>query len=441
MKKLLLVLSMAGAIRTTYSQQNMTNKLDELLTATANAHRYNGSVLVSMNGKILLQKGYGWKNKQDSLLNDTATIYQIASATKQFTATLILKLAELKKLSLNDKVSRFYPAFRKGDSITIENLLTHTSGIDDQLYSDPSKPLPPQQEVLTTIENNRLAFVPGTQFMYSNKGYQLLGYIIQRVTGMSYYQAVRKYIFTPLKMTHSGFDFFHLANKDKASGYYYMSDTTCPPAPIIDSSASFSAGSIYSTVGDLYKWLEGINSYRIISKASLGKAYTPSADPHYGYGRQIDTFFNRRVISHGGDIWGFKSKIASIPEDDVCIVLLENKEEGDNYILQKIIAILYGQPYQLPAKNEIVLGREILEKYTGSYEMQPGVIIEVTLENTHLIATAGNRNELYTLRRNFFILDDGYNHLQIEFGADENGAIINLSFLKKGKKIICKKIR
>ncbi|MEC5144875.1 serine hydrolase [Chitinophaga sp. 212800010-3] len=443
MKKILSVLLMTVTIQTVYSQKTTTEKMDELLRASTNAYRFNGSALVSKQGKILLEKGYGWKNIQDSLLNDNATIYQIASVTKQFTSAIIFKMIDLKKISLNDRISRFYPDFLKGDSISIENLLTHTSGINDQLCGSPTAPLQGERALLDSIQKSSLAFSPGTQFMYSNKGYQLLGYIIQRVSGMTYYETVRKYIFTPLNMTSSGFDFVHLANNNKATGYYYLSDTAKHPASIIDSSASFSAGSIYSTAGDLYKWLDGIGTYKIITKTSLEKACTPFVNPHYGYGWTIDTLFNKRVISHGGDIWGFNSLVASIPEDDIHIVLLENAEDIDDthHILKKIVAILYNQPYHLPAKNEVRLSREILNKYIGSYEMQPGMAIKVELENGHLTATGGRKQELYSLKENVFNLDDGYNQTEIQFGVDESGIISDLSFYKNGKKIICKKIR
>jgi CubicO group peptidase (beta-lactamase class C family) len=448
MRKILLLVLAAGSLLPLPAQQSTVQKLDELMKATTEVYKFNGSVLVSKNGQVLLYKGYGRKNISDSTWNDSATVYQIASVTKQFTSAVIFKLIELKKFSLTDPVSRFYPDWRKGDSITIENLLTHTSGIDDQRYNGPDKPMEEEDTLVAALGKNPLLFTPGTQFRYSNKGYQLLGYIIQRVSGMTYYEAVRHYIFEPLDMTRSGFDFVHLTSKDKAAGYYYFSDSVCPKAPIIDSATSFSAGAIYSTMGDLYKWLTGVSSYRIIGRPSLEKAWTPLVNPHYGYGWQIDTFFNKRVVYHGGDIWGFKSNIAMIPEDNIMIVLLENTEAPPPIgIIKKITAILYDQPYPLPARNMIRPDRNIMEKYAGMYEMPPnkgkpnGLIIKMTVENGHLISTTDRREEMYVQKENFFILDNGDSQLAIEFEMDAEGKVTDLSFYKQGEKIICKKIR
>ena len=311
-----------------FSQDSTRYKIDELLKAYQQLGKFNGSVLVAEQGKILLEKGYGFKNFSDSSLNDPNTIFQIASVTKQFTATVILKLIELKKLALTDKLSKFYPDFPKGDSITIENLLTHTSGITDHFNDSNLKPSNPVSEeiIQSTIKNYGLDFSPGSSWQYTNKGYQLLGYIIQKVSKMTYFEAVRKYIFTPLKMTWSGFDFNHLISNEKATGYWsYPENAMSASADIIDSNASFSAGSIYSTVRDLYKWHEGLQNYEIVPRTLLEKAYTPQKNK-YGFGLFIDSISNKRVISHSGDIFGFKSDIERVPADDVCIVLLTKVE-------------------------------------------------------------------------------------------------------------------
>ena len=427
-----------------FAQDSTTKKLDALITAYANIGRFNGSALVAQHGKILLQKGYGLKNANDNSLNDANTKFQIASVTKTFTSTVVLKLVELNKMALTDKLSKYYKGFPYGDSITIENLLTHTSGITDHYNNSTSTPSAETDEgkLLASIQKNGLDFSPGTNWQYSNKGYQLLGYIIQKVSNMTYYEAVRKYIFIPLQMNSSAFDFIHLDSKEKATGYWsYPGNAAAEGATIIDSSAPFAAGAIYSTVEDLYKWHEGLQTYKIVSKASLDKAYTPFKN-NYGYGWMIDSLFGKRIIHHSGDIWGFKSDIARITEDDACIVLLNNIEDPDlGIITKKIFAILYNQPYKLPAKSEIKLSDEILKKYVGSYEMQPGMIIELTLESGRLMATTDHKEELYAQKKDHFIAESGDNQIEIEFVPDATGKIDNLFFYKKDQKIICRKIK
>jgi CubicO group peptidase (beta-lactamase class C family) len=444
MKILLAILLTSGITQSVLSQETTSQKLNELLQAYHNLGKLNGSVLIAQHGKIMLEKGYGFKNFKDSTLNNPNTIYQIASVTKQFTSTVILKLVELKKLSLTDKLSKYFPDFPKGDSITIENLLTHTSGISDHLNDSglmPSNAIN-EEKLLASIKKNGLDFTPGSGWQYSNKGYQLLGYIIQNVSKMTYFDAVKKYIFIPLKMNSSAFDFIHLASSDKATGYWsFPENPTIKGSTIIDSSAPFAAGAIYSTVGDLYKWHEGLQEYKIVSKASLDKAYIPCKN-NYGYGWMIDSLFNKRIIHHSGDIWGFKSDIERITEDDVCIVLLNNIEDPDlGVITKKLFAILYHQPYKLPAKNEIKLSDEVLKNYVGAYEMQPGMLVELTLESGRLMATTDHKEELYAQKKNHFIADEGDEQMEIEFGIDGTGKIENLFFYKNGQKIVCKKIK
>jgi CubicO group peptidase (beta-lactamase class C family) len=426
------------------SQDSTKYKIDELLTAYQQLGKFNGSVLVAKNEGILLEKGYGFRNFKDGRLNDPNTIFQIASVTKQFTAVTILKLVELKKLALTDKLNKFYPDFPKGDSITIENLLTHTSGISDHFNdSDLKASSPVTEEIIqATVKKFGLDFSPGSDWHYSNKGYHLLGFIIEKVTGMTYYESVRKYIFKPLKMNSSGFDFSHLISNEKATGYWsYPDNTMTKSADIVDSNASFAAGSIYSTVGDLYKWHQGLQHFKIVSEALLEKAYTPHKN-NYGFGLFIDSSFNKRVISHSGDIFGFKSDIERVPANGVCIVLLSNVEEPDLvFISKKILAIIYRELYDLPAKNKIKLDPEKLKQYTGSYEIHPGQSVELSLKNGHLMVTTDQKQELYAQHDNDFIADDGTHQIEIQFEKNPAGQVADLYFYMGGQKVICKKIK
>jgi CubicO group peptidase (beta-lactamase class C family) len=356
MKGILSIILTLSFSLTLFSQETTGEKIDQLIKGYTEAG-------------ILLEKGFGYKNFRDSTLNDSSTIFQIASVTKQFTSTVILKLVELKKVALTDKLNKYYPDFPKGNIITIENLLTHTSGIFDWTNSINFSPTN-EQTLLGFLKTKALDFSPGTRWSYSNSNYSLLGYIIQKVTGMSYENAVRKYIFIPLKMTQSGFDFKNLVCKEKATGYSTFSDSSKIEGTLYDSVGPYAAGEIYSTVGDLYKWHKGLQSYQIINKASLERAYTPLKN-HYGFGWIVDSLFSRRITSHSGDISGFNSNLARITEDNVFIILLNNKEgSGLETLTKNIFAILYNQPYSIPVKiHPIKLSEEILKKYFGTYEV------------------------------------------------------------------------
>src|SRR5450755_3790732 len=207
---------------------SISQKLDEYFNSANAVNKFNRAALISENGKILLEKGYGLKNASAGLINDTNTLFQIGSITKSFTAITILKLQEEGKLSVYDKLNKFFPDFPKGDKITIQNLRTHTSGLHnytDIIGEEDSAivcyPIA-KERVLESFEHNGLLFKPGTKFEYNNSGYFLLGMIIEKVTGKQYETVVREIIFNPLRMTQSGFDHKKVESINKAQGHIIL---------------------------------------------------------------------------------------------------------------------------------------------------------------------------------------------------------------------------
>lgn len=413
--------------------QPVNKQIGKLVKAYAELGKFNGSILVAVKGNIVFQKGYGYKDVKKKTLNDANTVYQIASVTKSFTAALILKLVELNRLSLTDTVSKFYPSFPNGDNITIKQLLSHTSGIPDSEGSE-------EAEFIAMMSQRPVYFSPGTDWRYSNSGYILLGYISQKVTGISYYDAIRAYLFQPLQMTHSGFDFIGLSSPDKATGYweYPQSDTTSA-ATLIDYSSPRAAGAIYSTVGDLYRWHQGLQMGKVVGLPLLEQAYRPVKN-NYGYGWIIDSVAQTRLVWHSGDIWGFKSELARVPADDICIIMLNNIEEVDLHIItRKILAILHHQTYQLPARSKVHLSARVLQDYVGDYQMRPGEWIKVRVEQNHLMATTNRKEELYAQEKDIFLVDDGKKQLRVVFSRDATGLVTNLSFTVNGQTMLCPK--
>jgi CubicO group peptidase (beta-lactamase class C family) len=429
------------------AQDNTSQILDKLVSAYAGLGKFNGSVLVAREGKILLQKGYGIKNAAEQSVNDEHSIFQIASITKSFTATVILKLVELKKLSLADKLSKYYSGFPNGDSITIEHLLRHTSGVHNFTETDTSILETDEKRMIPFLRSLRPDFVPGAKMRYSNSGYVLLGYIIQKASGMTYWKAVRKYIFEPLKMNYSGFDFAHLAKKEKATGYATAQDA----AIITDSTVPSAAGAIYSTVSDLYKFHRGLQSFTIVPKAIMEKAYQPGSGYKYGFGWTIDSLYGHRIISHSGSIAGFGSNFARVIEDDICIVLLSN-HNGSTFdvmnITGKLLAILYSQPYSIPVKRvAVLLSEEQLKKYTGSYELKERDLkIEIFVDNGRLIAQPsrdgqpGPTSIMIPQDENRFY-DELDNETEANFVTDESGKVTGFNLIQRGTPRFCKKIK
>src|SRR5690606_361973 len=195
-----------------------------------------------------------------------------------------------------------------------------------------------------------------------NSGYLLLGYIIEDVTGLTYQQAVRHYIFIPLQMKNSGFDYTQLKNQKKATGYFQLVDEMNTQAPSIDSTISFASGSIFSTTADLYKFQQGMQSNSILSKSTLETAST-SFKNNYGYGFEIDSVAGKRIIGHSGSIHGFVSNLVWVPGENTVVILLNNVTSPHlGKITNNIISLLYDQPYEVPVpKTAITLPEKKLE--------------------------------------------------------------------------------
>src|SRR6185369_14222828 len=240
--------------------QSKANKIDDLMSLYHKYGQFNGSVLVADNGQVVYKKGVGLANMEWNISNAPDTKFRLGSITKQFTATVILQLVEQGKIKLDGKITDYLPDYRPdtGARVTIHNLLTHTSGIPSytslpgflqNVSRNPFK----VDEFIKKYASGDLEFEPGTKFVYDNSGYFLLGAIIEKVTGKPYEQVLKENIFDPVGMKNTGYDHWQTILAKRATGY-----TNTPrgyeTAAYLDMSIPYAAGSIYSTVEDLYLW-------------------------------------------------------------------------------------------------------------------------------------------------------------------------------------------
>jgi CubicO group peptidase (beta-lactamase class C family) len=431
---------------------SIPQKLDEYLVSAHKFYKFNGSVLIAEKGKILLQKSYGYNNFATKSPNDSNSIFQIGSVTKQFTSTVILKLQEEGKLSIQDKLSKYFPEFKYSNTITLENLLTHTSGIynytndiDDNDSAIVCNPVN-KQLALDIMFKHSLDFKPGTQFAYDNSGYYLLGLIIEKVTGKSYEENIRDIIFTPLQMTHSLFDFKDSKDPNIAIGYKILNDSEQLIAQRWDSTVTYAAGGIFSTTGDMYKWMKAFANKEILSADSWKAALSPHLE-HYGYGWFIDSLFGKKSISHGGGLPGFMADVTFYPDEDVIIILLNNEGyfgEGLTEINANLSAILFHKPYELMHNRpEIKLADSVLKRYVGEYTFDKKHHVFITLENNTLQieAPAGNlpKSTLFPQDETNFYLK--IINARIEFSKNAEGNITSLISHYNGKDEVCKKLK
>lgn len=354
-----LILSPAIGLCQADENQRVFKSVDAYITAETTQHLFRGAVLVGIKGKIVFDKAYGLANEEWDVQNTTSTKFRIASLTKQFTAACILLLQERGQLNVHDPISRYLPGLPEAwQPITIHQLLTHTSGVpnytDSSQFTRLNRMGTTPQEMTALVADKPLDFKPGSQWHYSNTGYMLLGMIIEKTSGQSYADFLKRNIFGPLGMTNSGYDQAIPILKERASGYQ-IKDGQLANADFIDMSGPYAAGGIYSTVEDMYRWSEALaQEGKLLSASSLKQMFTeyPEAvyqGQHYGYGVVINRQkFGKLLYYHGGGVEGFSSVIQRYSAEGVCIVVLSNLDSYKPWELgDHIAADLFHQP--LPA--------------------------------------------------------------------------------------------
>jgi len=355
--------------------QDHAAKIQEFLTVAHKYRQFNGSVLVAENGKIIYKGAYGQANMEWNIPNTPDTRFRLGSITKQFTATAILQLVEQGKIKLDAKLSDYLPDYRKdtGEKVTIHHLLTHTSGIPSYtsqpgFFQNVSRNPYKVDEFVKKYASGDLEFEPGSKFIYNNSGYFLLGAIIERVTGKPYEQVLKQNIFDPLGMKNTGYDHHDTLIPKRASGYSKTPDGYTNAA-YLDMSIPYAAGSLYSTVEDLYLWDQALYTDKVLSAQSKALMYKPFLE-NYAYGWAVaNASFKQndqpvQVISHDGGINGFSTTIVRFPKEKNLIVMLDNTgSEYVNRLGQSIGKILYNQPYETPKMSIIpVLNKTIAEQ-------------------------------------------------------------------------------
>jgi CubicO group peptidase (beta-lactamase class C family) len=323
------------------------SRIDQIVQSYVSAKTFMGTVLVARGSGILLSKGYGMANLEWDIPNVPSTKFRLGSVTKQFTAASILLLEERGKLKVEDPVKKYMPdAPAAWDKVTVRHLLTHTSGIPSFTgFSDYRKTEPfettPEKEV-ALFRDKPLEFAPGEKWNYSNSGYVLLGYLIEKISGQSYASFVKENIFTPLAMKDSGYDLNSEIIRHRAAGYSPGNGGPVNTG-FIHMSIPFSAGSLYSTTEDLLRWEQGLFGGKVLSPESLEKMTKPFLND-YAFGLSVRTKDGHKMIDHGGGIEGFNTHLAYYPEDKVTIVVLGNLNSGSpDEIAGKLGALTHGK--------------------------------------------------------------------------------------------------
>ncbi len=336
--------------------QGRADRAEGYLRSFHDLRLFNGAALIVDEGEVLFEGAFGESDFAGGGRNALDTRFRIASLTKQFTAALILRLEEEGLLRVEDPVGRHieeYPP-ENAERITLHHLLTHTSGLPSYtnmpgfLEWEAATPFAPGEIVALTWEEP-LSFEPGTDFEYSNSGYVLLGWIAERVTGLSYDEALRAYVLGPLELSDTGYDHALWPPEGHAAGHT-RDLAGYRPARLIDPTVPHAAGMLYSTVGDLARWAAGlfVEGGLFRDTTTLARMTTPGLDSgSYGYGvgaraRDIGNERGVRVIEHSGGIFGFSSYLRVFPDHGRLIVLLDNTSSDLGPLVEGLTNLLWG---------------------------------------------------------------------------------------------------
>ncbi len=432
---LILMLVMASltfnASAQTLNTKQLIAEYDKMLSEQFKPGETGCAALVAKNGQIIYKKAFGMANLEINVPMQPDMVFRIGSITKQFTSMAILQLMEQGKLSLQDEITKFIPGYpTHGHAITIEHLLTHTSGIKSytnvpeyqQYIRTDLKP----DEILDIIKTLPMEFAPGTKYNYNNSGFFLLGYIIEKVSDKTYQEYLQQNFFTPLGMTGSCYGNDTKIIKNRASGYKPGNDGP-ENANYLSMLVPFSAGAIQSTVEDLFKWNQAVHSYRLVKKETLDKAFAEYKLPDgkgtgYGYGWFLSQIKGSPSIEHGGGINGFLTNAIYLPEEDVFVALFSNNEgKAPTFTSLKMAALAIGKPLETTV---IELDDKTLEQYIGVYEDEEGTQRMITREESQMFFQRAGSTKLKIMpsAKDKFFFENSF--VTISFNRDALGNVV-----------------
>jgi CubicO group peptidase (beta-lactamase class C family) len=342
-----LLLAFAGVDKKSASLQS---KVDALFEEYNGPGQAGASVLIVRNGRALFKKAYGSANIEDKIAATTRTNYRLASVTKQFTAMSILILVQRNKLSLDDRLTRFFPTFPDyGNRITVKHLLNHTSGLiayEDLIQPGTTVPLRDEDVLNLLIKQDSTYFEPGTRFRYSNSGYAILALIVEKVTRTSFAAFLKRNIFDLLSMRNTvAYEDGISIVRNRSFGYtrratgFERTDQSLTSSVLGD-------GGIYSSVEDLFKWDRALYSERLVKAELLNQAFNPSvatqdSDRSYGFGWFIRTYRGLKILEHSGETIGFRNYIGRVPEKRFTVIVLMNRNGANPTDLARKIIDIY----------------------------------------------------------------------------------------------------
>ncbi|MEO7802448.1 MAG: serine hydrolase [Ginsengibacter sp.] len=411
------------------------------------------ALLVAKDGNVLYKKGFGYADVKNKIAITPDTKFRIGSVTKQFTAAAILKLQENKQLNVNDKLSKFIPDFPHGNDVSIHHLLTHTSGIhsytNKEGFIDKVTTAISPDTLVNAIKKDSFDFKPGDRWMYNNSGYFILGYIISKVSGMSYNEYLKRTFFDPLNMKNTGVYHAGITLEHEAKGLA-KKDGQYTEGLDWDMSWAGGAGALYSTVDDLLKWNQALYNGKVLSKQSFDATITPvvlnsgeKATPYYGYGLGISKYRGENVISHSGGLNGFLTQLAYFPDEKLSVVMFTNTSEPEIMFNPNTIAeaFLWSKMEKQTAMVESSAKPKNLQQYAGRYELAGAGVITITNEGDKLYAQISGqaKHEIFPSAEDEFFWK--VVTAKLKFNKDDEGEFSQATLYQNGQELKAKKLK
>ena len=415
-------------------------RLDEVARSYTPHDAFMGAVLVADGDQVLLDKGYGMAVVEWGIPNAPEVKFRLGSLTKQFTATLVLLLQQDGKLKIDDPVSKYLPDAPKAwEKITLAELMGHTSGIQNftsfKEFRTWAASAHTSEEELAFFRDKPLDFEPGSQFAYSNSNYEVLGVVIEKVSGKKYREMLRERIFDPLGMKDTGLDEDELVLPKRAEGYVPGHAGSGQDGLVILRAESmtvpWAAGALYSTTGDLLKWERGLFGEKVLSAESLKRMTTPGKGG-YALGLEVRTEDGTQVVSHGGGIEGFNTRLTYLPEKKIAVVVLSNVNgAAPDRMGNQLLQVALGKTVVLDNERKAVpIAKEELAKFVGEYAMSPTFSVTFAVEGDTLTGRGSGEQPMPMIylglvqgHPRFYVTGIG---AEIEFVPDAGGAYTSI---------------
>lgn len=412
-------------------------QLDQFFDALETNDKFNGSIAISENGKIIYERSLGFADYDSQKKNDAQTLYRIGSITKTFTAALTLLAVDEGKLDLNQSIDSFFPKLKNADKITLKQLLNHHSGIysitDDPKYLDWHTKAHSRAEMLDKIYNYEPAFEPESRGEYSNSNYVLLTIILEKVYGKSFAEILNEKIAQPLELKNTRFGGKIDLNNKESNSYSYQREWVKKSET--DSSIPLGAGGIISTPADIIHFGEALFSGKIISENSLKEMTSFTND--YGLGLFEIPFYNKKGWGHTGGIDGFSSIWAYFPNENVSVALTSNGTNySNNNIVIAALSAVFNQEFEIPEFASS--NADVAPGYHGTFSnSQIGLDIQITENEGQYIAQATGQFPFPLEKVDEFTFKFDLGGIQLKFSED----LKSFMLLQGGGEFLFEKIK